>query len=165
MYVYVCIYIYIHMRVRVCVFMCIFVCVCVCPCACVHVCSRVCFCEGETERESKCLSVCVHMHISDEDHIHVGSQYGASKLPPGWRREERDLGDVRGTVAHFKFFNYFAPDGKIFKKWPEALAHFILVETRVETDPLTLQEESQKTSQMPGGVGGGGGREGICVCA
>jgi len=52
------------------------------------------------------------------------SQYKASELPPGWRREERQPEDGRGKNANFKFYTYFAPDGKTFQRWPEAKEYF-----------------------------------------
>ena len=60
----------------------------------------------------------------------IGSQYQASRLPPDWRREEREPESGRGYKnPNFKFYTYFAPDGKTFQRWPDALQYFVEKET------------------------------------
>jgi len=76
----------------------------------------------------------------------IGAQYAASKLPPGWRREERHPETGRGTKnANFKFYTYFSPDGKTFTKWPDALAYFVEVEEE-------KFKEAEKANAAAGGA-------------
>jgi len=71
----------------------------------------------------------------------IGAPYTASKLPPGWRREER-IPDA-GPLVHLKkvFYTYFAPDGKTFTRWPDALAYFI------ETEEAKLKDAEKATAE------------------
>ena len=71
----------------------------------------------------------------------IGSQYSASRLPPNWRREEREppagIALGRGGNLKIKMYTYFAPDGKTFTRWPDALAYF------VETEQAKSQDDSK----------------------
>jgi hypothetical protein len=71
----------------------------------------------------------------------IGAPYTASKLPPGWHREER-IPDA-GPLVHLKvkFHTYFAPDGTTFTRWPDALAYFI------ETEEAKLEDAEKATAE------------------
>jgi hypothetical protein len=72
----------------------------------------------------------------------AASKYGSSKLPPDWRRERRNFGDGRGSIL---CYTYFAPDGKTFKKWPDALAYYVEMEDK-------KIKESEKLNGVTGGM-------------
>ena len=79
----------------------------------------------------------------------IGSQYSASRLPPDWRRQEREPppGSRGSRTSSFKFYTYFAPDGKTFLRWPDALAHFIEIEKRKGAEKAS--EAQVSTEQAP----------------
>jgi hypothetical protein len=63
-------------------------------------------------------------------------QHGKGRhLPPGWRREKRKSEFKKGGN---NCFNYFAPDGKTFKRWPDAWAYY--VQTEEEQQPPCVSD-------------------------